>query len=322
MGFKFWEADAPPAYDGPITLTPDGGPFLYNEAVPYEMLLAAGVIIPSWLVVYAVMHALLEVKLYDAKKGLIKAPTLAERIDAADGVWCFFFFFVLVGLAFYSTWQLAFTDDSRDRWLGTTAASEAFQIVYVTRMVTHLPVQHYSLSNNPTLRLQMHGHHIITMVAMSGGVLSGRFHFFACLGGCCECAWLLQNLCRASRLLCPPLTRPAPPARAVTTLFLNCLFLLKTLAPDEKYAAAKAVSGLLLWAGFVVFRLVLFPVWLCVFYVDLTVNNAPRMAEGATWFELCFYPATMTFLLVLSSLWMVPLTKGLIKALKKATKKD
>ena len=82
------------------------------------------------------------------------------------------------------------------------------------------------------------------------------------------------------------------------------------------------MSGLLLWAGFVVFRLVLFPVWLYVFYVDLTVNNAPRMAEGATWFELCFYPATMTFLLVLSSLWMVPLTKGLIKALKKATKKD
>ena len=91
MGFKFpWDADAlAAAYDGPITLTPDGGPFLYNDAVPYEMLLAAGVIIPSWLVVYAVMHALLEVKLYDAKKGLIKAPTLAERIDAADGVWCF-----------------------------------------------------------------------------------------------------------------------------------------------------------------------------------------------------------------------------------------
>ena len=47
MGFKFWEADAPAAYDGPITLTPDGGPFLYNDAVPYEMLLAAGVSIPS-----------------------------------------------------------------------------------------------------------------------------------------------------------------------------------------------------------------------------------------------------------------------------------
>ena len=49
------KADAPSAYDGPITLTPDGGPFLYNDAVPYEMLLAAGVIIPSWLVVYAVI---------------------------------------------------------------------------------------------------------------------------------------------------------------------------------------------------------------------------------------------------------------------------
>ena len=96
-----------------------------------------------------------------------------------------------------------------------------------------------------------------------------------------------------------------------------------TLTPDGgPFLYNDAVPGLLLWAGFVVFRLVLFPVWLYVFYVDLTVNNAPRMAEGATWFELCFYPATMTFLLVLSSLWMVPLTKGLIKALKKATKKD
>ena len=58
--------------------------------------------------------------------------------------------------------------------------------------------------------------------------------------------------------------------------------------------------------------------------ITLTPDGGPFLFndEGATWFELCFYPATMTFLLVLSSLWMVPLTKGLIKALKKATKKD
>ena len=59
MGFRLpWEADAAPTYDGPITLTPDGGPFLYNDAVPYEMLLAAGVIIPSYKRVPAVRSAL------------------------------------------------------------------------------------------------------------------------------------------------------------------------------------------------------------------------------------------------------------------------
>ena len=64
MGFKLpWDVDAPAAYDGPITLTPDGGPFLYNDAVPYEMLLAAGVIIPS------------------CTKGLIKALKKATKKD-------------------------------------------------------------------------------------------------------------------------------------------------------------------------------------------------------------------------------------------------
>ena len=38
MGFRLpWEADAAPTYDGPITLTPDGGPFLYNDAVPCRL---------------------------------------------------------------------------------------------------------------------------------------------------------------------------------------------------------------------------------------------------------------------------------------------
>ena len=50
--------------------------------------------------------------------------------------------------------------------------------------------------------------------------------------------------------------------------------------------------------------------------ITLTPDGGPFL------YKLCFYPATMTFLLVLSSLWMVPLTKGLIKALKKASKKD
>ena len=98
----------------------------------------------------------------------------------------------------------------------------------------------------------MHGHHIITMVAMSGGVLSGRFHFSRASAAAASVRGP-RPLCRAACLLCCR-SRPAPPAPAVTTLFLNRLFLLKTLAPDEKYAAAKAVSGLLLWAGFVVFR--------------------------------------------------------------------
>ena len=177
-------------------------------------------------------------------------------------------------------------------------------------MVTHLPVQHFSLSNNPTLRLQMHGHHIITMVAMSGGVL-GRF---ACVPRRLPSVRGSCKISAAPRVSLPPLTPRA--ARARSHALPRCLFLLKTLAPDEKYAAAKAVSGLLLWAGFV-FRLVLFPVWLVFCRPD---GEQPPPLEGRDVVRALLLPGDVTFLLVLSSLWMVPLTKGLIKALKKATK--
>ena len=83
MGFKFpWDADAlAAAYDGPITLTPDGGPFLYNDAVPYEMLLAAGVIIcfyPATMTFLLVLSSLWMVPL---TKGLIKALKKATKKD-------------------------------------------------------------------------------------------------------------------------------------------------------------------------------------------------------------------------------------------------
>ena len=66
MGFRLpWEADAAPTYDGPITLTPDGGPFLYNDAVATMTFLL--VLSSLWMV--------------PLTKGLIKALKKATKKD-------------------------------------------------------------------------------------------------------------------------------------------------------------------------------------------------------------------------------------------------
>jgi hypothetical protein len=67
----------------------------------------------------------------------------------------------------------------------------------------------------------------------------GVGHYFVCLDGCCElCTWLLNNV-----------------------------FLMKELGLD-KIQPLFALNGLLLWLSYIVFRLVLFPAWLYVYFTD------------------------------------------------------
>jgi hypothetical protein len=194
---------------------------------------------------------------------------------------------ILAGFALHATWQLGVVDGTLGgRWYAQTWTSYWFQIMYVVRMIKHTPIQWITLRNNPTLRLQMTAHHILSALCFCSGLFTGRMHFFAAFDGCCE----------------------------VTTVFLNALFCFRTFAPSDACSAGKAVSGLGLWLGFLVFRLLLFPIWLYTFVTDV------RAAPAATWallnpFEKYGYFATTLVLLGLSTAWFVPITKGLLKAL-------
>lgn len=230
------------------------------------------------------------ITLYDAKDGhVLKDPTMRERLEATDLIFSLPFYFVIFALsaiASYEHWE-----DVNSRWHGTSTASWYFQMFYVVRMSTHSFIQWYVLAGNPKLRLQMTGHHLLSIICYGGGLVTTRMHFWACLDGLCE----------------------------FTTIFLNIVFAFKTLSPkdDSKYALAKVGSGVVLWAGFVVFRLVLFPAWLWWFYLDITTNPAQTW-DRVGMIERYFYAGVTVVLLGLSIMWFIPITKGMLKGVRAA----
>ena len=77
------------------------------------------------------------------------------------------------------------------------------------------------------------------------------------------------------------------------------------------------VCGFLLWLSFVFFRMMLFPYWLYVFYMDVQ-SNPKTTWNMLTFPEKYICPVTVIILFVLSTIWFVSITKGLIKAVKGA----
>ena len=259
---------------------------------PMSMLIDAGKAIVAQAVVWVCCYMLVKDRpIYDTKKGtVLEDHKFREKIDAWDGVFCQPFFTLLAVLALQASYDLGGSVESR--WKGQTDASYWFQIFYVTRMVVHTPLQFVTLKNNPKLLAQMTMHHVLSACSFGSGLMTGRMHFFAVFDGCCE----------------------------VTTFFLNGLFLLRTYAPPDANAVPKALCGGFLWLTFIFFRLLLFPAWLYLFFSD--VYAAPAI----TWdtigsFERYGYVPVTVVLLLLSASWFVPITKGLIKAVKGASKK-
>ena len=162
----------------------------------------------------------------------------------------------------------------------------------MTRQLVHTPIQFITLRDNPTFLIQMTLHHVLSAACYGSGLLTERMHYFAVLDGCCE----------------------------VTTIFLNALFLCKCFAPADTLALPKAISGGLLWLTFVFFRLLLFPFWLYTFISDCNAQPATTW-ETINGFERYAYVLVTVFLLVLSAHWFVPITKGMLKAMKAATSK-
>ena len=122
------------------------------------------------------------------------------------------------------------------------------------------------------LRLLHHLHLHLLHHHRTPGLIFDRAHFYAAFDGCCE----------------------------TSTVFLNTLYFLKTVAPKDTYPKTAAASGLGLWCaprrtanaaclpprnshltprtrcrlGFVFFRLILFPAWLYLFISDM--RNHPE----------------------------------------------
>jgi len=180
--------------------------------------------------------------------------------------------------------------DVEGRWRGVTPAGRFTMMLYTTRTVLHMPVQSMQVMSRTHLAM-MTAHHLLSVVCFGNGLLTGRQMFWGCLDGCCE----------------------------MSTIFLNNLYIfkevtwgdkeLKEIMPSWLYAA----NGFLLWLSFLVFRLALFPTWLYFWYRDVTQSPALTWDRSGP-VERYLYPLVTVMLMVLSTIWFVPVTRGMLKA--------
>lgn len=204
----------------------------------------------------------------------------------------------MIYTAFNATVELYGTVEAR--WLGTALAADWFMRVYVASNIVAIGVEvlawwtyERSKGISLSLRYPMLAHHALSIVAYANACfVTRRMGFFACLDGCCEVTTLFLGFLQMSKL------KGGTFAKRVQERFPTLLFL----------------NGLCLWLSFLLFRVLLFPAWLILFAYD--VHTMPdSIWVQLTWFELVFYPCVTLFLFVLSCMWFVRLTKGVIKVL-------
>lgn len=215
----------------------------------------------------------------------VNPVTVEARLDAADKLLSTPFFALVALMAIKGTLELR--GDVNTRWHGTSPTSRWAMILYVARMIMDFPIQQVTLAKDRPKLVQMTAHHILSALAVGGGLVTGRMHYFALLDLCCE----------------------------TTTIFLNTIFALKTLSPPNSVKNSMvAFLGIGLFVSFLIFRIALFPYWLLTFHAD--VQASPKITWDAVQnSEKYFYVFVNVFLFILSCVWMVPITKGTLKAL-------
>ena len=239
-----------------------------------------------WIAVsYAFKIPLYEKKVLVAENEI----NMKHRINVADDLFSSFFFPFMAYLAIYGSIEIWEMDSIEARWHKTTVTSRWFMLLYVARMILHLPIQTLLLwKDSKVLLAQMTAHHIFSAICFGIGLVTGRMHFWGLFAGCCE----------------------------VTTGFLAMLCISMNCFPPNHSAANifTAIVGLLLWLGFVVFRIILFPVWMYLYMRDAAADPELTWAIMSPG-ERIMYPGVITMLFVLSSIWMWPITRGLLKVL-------
>mmetsp|Transcript_57546 Transcript_57546/g.136883 ORF Transcript_57546/g.136883 Transcript_57546/m.136883 type:complete len:287 (+) Transcript_57546:39-899(+) len=180
--------------------------------------------------------------------------------------------------------------DVEMRWYGTSWWSVTFLAMYLAKATVHIVVLCFQDLSTRHRNLMI-VHHILSMACFGNALGTGRMHFFACFAAVCE----------------------------ITNIPLSILYFFKAIGfQSSKFGMNHAwlyiTNGAMLFATFVMFRLLLFPTWLWLFCEDILHEPEETWAR-CSWLEGCFYPTVAVFLFVLSCFWMVPISAGLYKAI-------
>jgi hypothetical protein len=239
---------------------------------------------------FLVISYVFKIPLYERKVLVPESNiTIKHRLHVADDLFSSVFFPIMAYLAFSGSIELWNEGTIEARWLETTYTSYLFIMMYVARMILHIPVQTILLwDDSKGLLGQMTAHHILSALCFGKGLLTQHMHFWGLFAGCCE----FTTGCLA--ILC---------------ISMNCF------PPGHPIASiVTAMMGSVLWLGFLVFRICLFPLWLWLFYMDIAADPDHTWALMSVT-ERVSYPLVVIMIFYLSCTWMWPITKGLLKVL-------
>ena len=186
-----------------------------------------------------------------------------------------------------------------ERWSRTSDSSVAFLRVYLVSTFLHVGVV-FLKDVKPKMRVQLLLHHAVSLTGYAMALSSGTMHWFGMAAGICE----------------------------INAFFLTIVMLLKDLRQDSNLLFL--ASGTLLFVTQFLLRLALFSWILYTFLSDLWFAPSPvdLHALGVPRVQVWFGFITMSLLLVLSTLWTIPITQGFAKSIGltstivKETKKD
>lgn len=215
--------------------------------------------------------------------------TWRHSLEAADTFFSVVYYAPLAYTACSASWALAWTLESR--WVGFDTMADAFFKCYIAKSFMHIGLLYFS-NTKGTLFLQMSAHHVLSIACYSTTILTRRMLFYGCFAAICE----------------------------ITNIFLTNLYVAKAVgyqgsAMDKMMPWLYQLNGFLLWLTFIIFRLIAFPVWMYLYYQDTSQHPYLRSELTTLPVELYLYPLTVLFLFCLSAFWMVPISKGLYKAI-------
>jgi len=179
-----------------------------------------------------------------------------------------------------------------EHWFGSGGNSRQFTLLYAAMNLVHLPITLLK-KQSTTYKALMTFHHILSISCMMTGILLNRMYFWGAFDGICE----ISTFC-------------------LTTLF--CLKEFGGSGPVSKMLIT--INGVSLWLTYLIFRIFLFPTWLYCYVTEVQQNPAQTF-ESISMFERYMYPVVNVFLFFLSSHWMMQITAGMMKQLRKASVK-
>mmetsp|Transcript_19342 Transcript_19342/g.41126 ORF Transcript_19342/g.41126 Transcript_19342/m.41126 type:complete len:269 (-) Transcript_19342:138-944(-) len=263
------------------------------EPMPFDILTAVWRFGPEMALYMLVQAVAVVVCIPLVRKYL---PTCKDPTNIADCIVSMVVFPIMCVWAFGASFNLC--HDVESRWRGQTVEGHSFLILYTARAIVHCFMQPFIDMSTQQLVL-MTIHHMLSVMCFGGGLVSEHMHFFGCLNGCSEISTIfLTNLCLYKDMTASGVLRPSPFWR---------LF--------NKW------NGILLWLTYFIFRILLFPYWLYRWTRD--IFEVPEL----TWnrvhsFERYMYPAVTVFLLGISTVWFLKISKGALRELGFLPSKD